>query len=170
MIISKNKHLKILQELKETHQEQLEEIRGIIDEQEKEIESLTDKVSDMVDQINVAKAGANHLLSLLDFKGEDAIIANVTNFLMEQGNEDAAKVISKCKMGKVKIVFCDYDNRIAGRYWFIDIYLSLFCPGYSYNILMDRENSITKKIKECNSILTDRCILNIGTAAIIIIV
>jgi hypothetical protein len=130
MVITKNKHNKIINELKETHQSQLDETRDIIEDQEKQIEALVNKVADMIKRVENAKTSANEVLELLDYSSEDSVIPNIVNFLNEQGNTEAAKIIGKCKLGKVSIDFNMWKRPLYNR-----VHIPILCTGDAYNIL-----------------------------------
>jgi len=123
-------------------QKQLDETHEIIEEQEKQIESLTDRVVDMVESVENAKRGANEILEILDYSSEDSVIPSIVNFLNEQGNTEAAKIIGKCKLGKVNIEMQDHLNWPQNQ-----VHIPIFCTGDAYNIL-SRENKLEKQIQE----------------------
>ncbi len=132
MIITKNKHQNIMKEL-----------NAIIENQAEDIETLTDQVSDLVDKVVSAKQVTKDVYELLDYDENDVIIANVTNFLIEQDKNEAAKFISRCKIGRLsnKKVNRHYNSNIV-------VLVHLFLPGDSYEIFNDNDNQITKDIKD----------------------
>ena len=139
MIITKNKHIKTISELTVMHQTQLAEINEIIEDQEKQIESIVDRLSNKLKEIGNAKRGANETLELLDYSSEDSVIPSIVNFLNEQGNTEAARIIGKCKLGKVSIKQWEFGN---------DVHIPIFCTGDAYNGLSDKYKDETEQIKK----------------------
>ena len=143
MVITTSKHNKILHDLKETHQKQLDEINDIIENHEKQIESLTDRVVEMAKRAENAKRGANETLELLDYSSEDSVIPSIVNFLNEQGNAEAAKIIGKCKLGKVNIEMHDNPNWPQNQ-----VHIPIFCTGDAYNVLSYSNTTKTTQIEK----------------------
>jgi len=129
MIITKHKHQTIINEL-----------NAVIENQSKDIETLTDQVSDLVDKVVLAKQATKDVFELLDYDENDVIIANVTNFLIDQGNDKAASVISKCKVGRLS------SGIDVMRRYFLKIHL--FLTGDSYDIINDEKNKSAIAIKD----------------------
>ena len=121
-------------------QKQLDKTREIIEDQEKQIEALVDKVADMIKSVENAKTSANEVLELLDYSSEDSVILNIVNFLNEQGNTEAAKIIGKCKLGKILAK--------QGRSWLLEVTIPIICTGDAYNVLSSQKNNSRGKIEE----------------------
>jgi len=115
---------------KEQHETIIKERDDIIAKLEEDLEKQIEKLDKLVDEVSLTKTATNDLIDLIDYKNQNHVIANISNFLSEQNKVNEASTLSKCKLGKILIspslLMFGNGNR------FIQITIILYCPGDSF--------------------------------------
>ena len=119
MLVSKKKY----NSLKEQKDEIIDQLKAEIRNQEEKLQDYSERLKKLADEIIRIKSSTASMVEMLEYDANDIVIPNIANFLIEEGNKEAAKVISKCKIYKVSI---DKARLLL---------IELHCPGDCYDIL-----------------------------------
>ena len=137
MLVSKKEYNK----LKKQKDEIIAALESEIEDQEKKLNKSSKKLNNLADKITYLKTGIDSISELYEYESNDVVIANITNFLIEQGAKEASQVISKCRVYDVSIVrFSDKPE--------YGLSINLHCPGDSYKILNDNDDPLRNTIIE----------------------